>query len=124
MSLVALLAVYLTAAFSLVGGVVAALVALTGPVGSEPAKPPLPKVASADSVRQIIVEPRQQAFRYGPEVNHGRSDTPVHAREQALREARAMAPAKVRRPGADQQQLMPESRTMFGIAPSVQSSGH
>ncbi len=31
------------------------------------------------------------AFRYGPEINHGASDTPVNAREQALREAQANA---------------------------------
>jgi hypothetical protein len=29
------------------------------------------------------------AFRYGPEIDHGRSDTPVFAAAQALREARA-----------------------------------
>ena len=30
-------------------------------------------------------------FRYGPEVNHGRSDTPVYASQQALRQWRADA---------------------------------
>jgi hypothetical protein len=32
-----------------------------------------------------------EPFRYGPEVNHGRSDTPVYASQQALRQWRADA---------------------------------
>lgn len=33
-----------------------------------------------------------QPFRYGPDVNHGRSDTPVYNSQQALKEAREEAP--------------------------------
>lgn len=122
MSMFALLAVYLTAAISLVSGVVAALVALGGPAGSSPAKPSPATIASVDSTRQIIVEPRQQAFRYGPEINHGRADTPVYARQQALREARALAPAKIKRPRIEQP--MQEPGRTAGFAPSTPSSGH
>jgi len=125
MSLFALVTIYLTAALSLVGGVVAAMVSLADP--GEPSSPPPARIASVDSVREIVVEPNPRAFRYGPEVNHGRSDTPVYARQQALREARAMAPSgKVRHPRSDQRQiglpleLGPASR----YAPSVPSSGH
>jgi hypothetical protein len=127
----ALLAVYLTAAISLVGGVVAGLVALAGPVGSEPSRPPLSKIASADPGRQVIVEPHQQAFRYGPEINHGRADTPVNARQQALKEARASAPGvKIRRPRIHQQDVIHhrpmtrESGMTLGVTPSVPSTGH
>jgi hypothetical protein len=125
MSLFALLAVYLTAAVSLVGGVVAALVSLAGPV--EPSTPPPATIASVDPVRGIIVEPRQQAFRYGPEINHGRSDTPVYARQQALREARAMAPpVRIRHHRSDRGQagLTREPGPAAGYTPSVPSSGH
>jgi hypothetical protein len=124
MSVFALVAIYLTTAMSLVGGVIAALVALGGPAGSVPSKPSPATVASVDSIKEIIVEPRPQAFRYGPEINHGRSDTPVYARQQALREARAMAPsAKIKRPRIEQRQMQ-EARGAFGYAPSVSSSGH
>lgn len=36
--------------------------------------------------------PASTAFRYGPDVNHGRSDTPLNYTQQALREARGQAP--------------------------------
>jgi hypothetical protein len=125
MNVYALLAVYLTAALSLTGGVVAALISLACPVGSEPSTPPPAKIASVDSAGQIIVEPRYQAFRYGPEINHGRSDTPVYARQQALKEARAQAPSvKIKRPRAEQRQMEREPGPSFGYAPSVPSSGH
>ncbi len=45
---------------------------------------------------QIVVRADGTAFRYGPEVNHGRGDTPTYARAQALREAKAMAPPNPR----------------------------
>lgn len=131
MSMFALLAVYLTAAISLVGGVVAGLVALAGPVGSEPSRPPLSKIASADPGRQVVVEPHRQAFRYGPEINHGPADTPVNARQQALKEARALAPAvRIKRPPIRQQDVIhhrpttQESGPALGFAPSVPSTGH
>jgi hypothetical protein len=131
MRLYALLAIYLTAALSLAGGVVAGLVALTGPVGSEPSRPPLSKIASADPGRQVIVEPHQQAFRYGPEINHGPSDAPVNARQQALKEARALAPTgKIKRPRIRQQDVMHhrpmtrESGLTPDLTPSVPSTGH
>lgn len=131
MSMFALLAVYLTAAISLVGGIVAGLVALAGPVGSEPSRPLLSKIASADPGRQVIVEPHQQAFRYGPEINHGPSDAPVNARQQALKEARASAPAvKIRRPRIHQQDVIHhrpmtrESGMRLDVTPSVPSTGH
>ena len=125
MSVYALLAVYLTAAFSLAGGVVAALVSLTGPAGPATSLPA--KLTSGESVKEIIVEPHPQAFRYGPEINHGRSDTPVYARQQALREARALAPSgKIRPQRLDRGQigLTHGPGPTFGYTPSVPSSGH
>lgn len=130
MSMFVLLAVYLTAAISLVGGVVAGLVAFAGPLGSEPSRPPLSKIASADPGRQVIVEPHQQAFRYGPEINHGPADAPVNARQQALKEARASAPAvKIRRSRHQQdvihhRPMTRESGMRFDFTPSVPSTGH
>jgi hypothetical protein len=123
MSLYALLAVYLTAAFSLVGGVAAALVSLAGPAGPATSLPV--KLTSGESTREIIVEPHPQAFRYGPEINHGRSDTPVYARQQALREARALAPSgKIQRPDRGHIGLTHGPGPSFGHTPSVPSSGH
>lgn len=46
---------------------------------------------------QIVVRPDGKAFRYGPEVNHGRSDTPVYASAQALRDARATTALNTKR---------------------------
>lgn len=118
MSLFVLLAIYLTAAVSLAGGAVAALVILTSPVESEPSKPIDPKMASVDPAKHIIVAPRRQQFRYGPEVNHGRSDTPVYAAQQAIRQAKASAvPMKTKR-----QRLHQDQGAISGFAPSVPSS--
>jgi hypothetical protein len=131
MSVFVSLAVYLTAAISLVGGVVTAMVTLAGPVGSASSKPPHPKLASANSLGQVIVEPHQQAFRYGPEINHGPSDAPVNARQQALREARALAPSvKIKRPRIRQERVIHqrparhEPGLAIGFTPSIPSSGH
>jgi hypothetical protein len=77
------------------------------------------------------VEPHQQAFRYGPEINHGPSDAPVNARQQALREARALAPSvKIKRPRIRQERVIHERPARhepglsIGFTPSVPSSGH
>ncbi len=132
MSVFALLAVYLTAAFSLAGGVITALFFIAGPVGSS--TPPPAKLATTDGTSsQIIVEPLPQAFRYGPEINHGASDTPVNARQQALREARAMAPAvkikhhrvyREREPMTYPKRMARDPGPALGFTPSVPSSGH
>lgn len=50
----------------------------------------------------VIAPPDGTPFRYGPDINHGRADTPVNAREQALRgagdaHAEAYRPARERR---------------------------
>jgi hypothetical protein len=39
------------------------------------------------------VTPDSTPFRYGPEINHGRSDAPINAAAQARKEALAMAPS-------------------------------
>jgi len=74
--------IYLSAALALVAG------ALIGAhlFASSPA---------LDATKPVSTQKTQvdgSAFRYGPEINHGRSDTPVYAQAQALREARGMAP--------------------------------
>jgi hypothetical protein len=73
--------------------------------------------------QQPIDPPRAgAAFRYGPEVNHGRADTPVNYAQQALKEARsayAWAPAV-------RYKQNPERRYRGGriVDHGVQPSGH
>ena len=47
---------------------------------------------------QADTRPSNTAFRYGPDVNHGRGDTPLNYTQQALREARGQAAMRGRTP--------------------------
>ena len=47
---------------------------------------------------QADTRPSNTAFRYGPDVNHGRSDTPLNYTQQALREARGQTAMRERSP--------------------------
>jgi len=47
---------------------------------------------------QADTRPSNTAFRYGPDVNHGRSDTPLNYTQQALREARGQTAMRGRSP--------------------------
>lgn len=77
--------VYLAAALGVVGAVLIALW-----LGSPNASRPGDWKAATGAKTSAPVD--GSAFRYGPEINHGRGDTPVFARAQALRDAQATAP--------------------------------
>lgn len=77
--------VYLAAALGVVGVVLIALW-----LGSPNASQPGDWKAATGQKTSAPVD--GSAFRYGPEINHGRGDTPVYARAQALRDAQANAP--------------------------------
>jgi len=73
--------------------------------------------------QQPVDAPRAgAAFRYGPEINHGRGDTPVNYAQQALKEARsayASAPA-----GQYKQNLERRYRGGRIVDHGVRPSGH
>jgi hypothetical protein len=50
--------------------------------------------ARRDSKAEENAKVTTQDYRYGPEVNHGRSDTPVNAAQQALKQVNEPAPVK------------------------------
>ena len=77
--------VYLAAALGVVGVVLIALW-LGSPNVTQPGDW---KAATGQKTQTASVD--GSAFRYGPEINHGRGDTPVYARAQALRDAQATA---------------------------------
>jgi hypothetical protein len=62
------------------------------------------------------------AFRYGPEINHGRADTPVNHAQQALKEARS-APVRPRKKPYQERRIV-DPGVAIGYAPSVRPSGH
>jgi hypothetical protein len=123
MTLFFMLTGYLAVALSLVTGAFMGLAVLTSPVESQSSKGNrLNLMTEADPAKHILVEPRRnnQVFRYGPEVNHGRSDAPVYASQQALKQAREAAPKKRQQP--DQERIA-QSPAAISSA-SVRSSGH
>src|SRR3954463_1152550 len=85
------IAVYWGAALALIGGGVIGLSLL-----STDAPRPLEGRAANNQKTHEIAPLDRTPFRYGPEINHGPSDTPVNARAQALREAQATAPSDYR----------------------------
>jgi hypothetical protein len=122
MALFFMLTSYLATVLGLVTGAFMGLAVLTSPVESQPSKSNQPNlVTKADPAKHILVEPRRsgQVFRYGPDVNLGRSDTPVYAAQQALKQARAAAPAKRQQRYQERVALNPIA---IGFAPA-QSSG-
>jgi hypothetical protein len=86
---------YLAAALALVSVGVIGVSMLRSPVettASDAQRPKLVRRADRNNPgeQQPTDAPRAgAAFRYGPEINHGRSDTPVNYAQQALKEARS-----------------------------------
>ena len=121
MNLSVSLGAYLISATALVSGTTAGLTTLTdGPARSARASESLrpPKAIAKPEVSHA-------AFRYGPDVNHGRSDTPVYAAAQARAQAKA-GPVRVQknvtvRPWRDRE---PGALGIAPMAPSVPSTGH
>ena len=62
------------------------------------------------------------AFRYGPEVNHGRGDTPVNHAQQALKEARSGSVSAPVRPDRQSHQVRPYRGRI--VDHGVRPSGH
>jgi hypothetical protein len=119
---------YAAAVLSLITGAFLGLAILTSPVDSQQPNGDRSKpVNKGDPAQHMIVEPRRSiqvpstAFRYGPDVNHGRSDMPVSATKQALAQAKATAPRKRQQP--DQERIAQDPGVAMGFAPR-QSSGH
>ncbi len=119
---------YVAAVLSLITGAFLGLAILTSPVESEQSNGNRPKLVNkGHPVKDIIVEPKRPAqassltFRYGPDVNHGRSGTPVSAAKQALTQAKAAAPKKRRQPY--QERIVRDPAVAIGFAP-LQLSGH
>jgi hypothetical protein len=127
MHLFVVIACYAAAALAVVSvGVIGAsmLTSSTETVTADAQRPKLVRRADQNpGEQQPAGAPRPgAAFRYGPEVNHGRGDTPVNYAQQALKEARsayAWAPA-----GRYKQN--PERRYRGGrmVDHGVQPSGH
>jgi hypothetical protein len=128
MSLFFVLTGYAAAILSLITGAFLGLTLLTSPVESERSNGNRPKLLNnREPVEHMIVEPKRsvqapgEAFRYGPDVNHGRSDMPVSATKQALAQARAIVPKKRKQPY--QERIVRDPGVAMGFAPR-QSSGH
>jgi hypothetical protein len=85
------LTAYLTATAMVSTGTIVGLTLLKSPSEAAASKAETPKlVRRADRDKLAALElPSSQSFRYGPEVNHGRSDTPINAAAQARKEAQA-----------------------------------
>ena len=87
------------------------------------------KAESSSRSPKVIERPEvdTKAFRYGPDVNHGRSDTPVHAAAAARKQAKSGQYAERKRPRIVVRPT-PNNRPAPGMAlkiqPSISSSGH
>jgi hypothetical protein len=123
---------YAAAILSLITGAFLGLAILTSPVDSRQPNGDRSKlVNNGDPAKHMIVEPKRSiqapstAFRYGPDVNHGRSDMPVSATKQALAQAKAqataVAPRKRKQPY--QERIVRDPGVAMGFAPRL-SSGH
>ena len=111
MPLVLIVACYFAGAVALVSvGMMgwSMLAAPTTKMKADGERPKLIRKADRDAPGQPAEATRPSGdFRYGPEVNHGRADTPVNYRDQALKAARlgpaasawARAPSKPYRDG-------------------------
>jgi hypothetical protein len=99
MRLMVIVTCYIAALLAFVSIGLVGVSVFTSP-GAEPdgtgERPKLMRRADRNSgeQQQIPAQPPAGAFRYGPEVNHGSSDTRVNYSQQALREARSAAPAR------------------------------
>ncbi len=126
MHLFLIITCYLAAALALVSMGVIGVSMLTSPVeiaASDTQRPKLVRRAdrSNPGEQPATDVPRAGAtFRYGPEINHGRGDTPVNYSQQALKEARS-APLRQRKPHQERRIVDPGVAMRF--AP-VRPSGH
>ena len=96
MHLLLIIACYLAGAVAVVSVGAMGWSMLTAPaekVSAEAQRPKLMRRADRHTLEDRPVEaPRPDgAFRYGPEINHGRADTPVNYAQQALKEAQSAA---------------------------------
>jgi hypothetical protein len=116
---------YAAAVLSLITGALLGLAILASPGESQSPDGSRPKLVKGDPAQHMIMEPKRsaqapgQAFRYGPDVNHGGSGTPVSATKQALTQARAAAPKK--RQQLYQERIVRDPGVAMGFAsyPSV-----
>ena len=123
MHILFVISAYLVAALSLLSAGLIGVSLLTAPSASSAANPSRFQERTVSNEKtQILVRPDGKAFRYGPEVNHGRSDTPINASSQALREARTTTKPQ-NRPRRDQERVAQDAgvATTFGRG---LSSGH
>jgi hypothetical protein len=130
-SLFASAVAYIAAISALVaGGMTAAWVMFAPPadVAASKAHAAIPQKYAKLS-EPALSKPDSSPFRYGPEINHGRSDAPVNAAAQARKEALAMAPSPGRKKISiyptrhTQPAAMPVMSAPAGYAPSVPSTG-
>lgn len=127
MHLLLLIACYLAAAVALVSVGSMSWSMLTAPgekANAETQRPKLVRRADGNPIadRPVEVLHPNGAFRYGPEINHGRADTPVNHAQQALKEARS-APARPRKKPYQERRIV-DPGVAIGYAPSVRPSGH
>jgi hypothetical protein len=122
------LAAYAAAAGTLVSGVALSLSVLMTPGGA--GKAPDDNQQLARSGPKPIVKPKADStpFRYGPDVNHGRSDTPVYAAAQARKESQRLRVVVrkrgVARPAAGQDRQMTQMSSGSSISGGGMPSGH
>ena len=135
MSPLASVATYLAAAGTLLGGGALGLAVLLSPAdGGSPKKEEPASTADKPAARPVA-KPKAAgtAFRYGPDVNHGRSDTPVYTSTQARRAAQS-APAAAGK-NVSIRSIGQRARSSMAMSdkpsvpstryvPSVPSSGH
>jgi hypothetical protein len=125
--LLLLIACYLAGAVALVSVSAMSWSMLTASgetVNAEIQRPKLVRKADGHSIADRPVEAPHPngAFRYGPEINHGRADTPVNHAQQALKEARS-APVRPRKKPYQERRIV-DPGVAIGYAPSVRPSGH
>jgi len=132
MSPLASVATYLAAAGTLLGGGALGLAVLLSPAdGGSPKKEEPASTADKPAARPVA-KPKADgtAFRYGPEVNHGRSDTPVYTSTQARRAAPAAKQKNItirpvgERARSSMAMSVEPSAPSAQYVPSVPSSGH
>ena len=124
MHLFVIIACYAAAALALVtvAGIGASMLTSPTETASSGAQPPkLARWADRNPGEQQATDaPRAgAAFRYGPEVNHGRGDAPVNHAAQALKEARSGSTSAPVRPDAQSRR----QRSLTGDGPWTTAHG-
>lgn len=128
MPMVVIVTCYFAAALALISAGVIGASILRSPVEAAAAggeRPKLVRKADASTPEQPATDGQRSSgtgFRYGPEINHGRSDAPVSYRQQALKEAKS-APVKPRKKPY-QERRIEDPGVAMSYAPAVRPSGH